>query len=184
MPKVSLKNEFPWVPTRRVEYPHGPFIIPMGSLPCAWPRSQATLGSSYPCAYIVRTPPPDSYTHSLPKKRVFPGYPPTLQGTHMVLLQLPWGGIPALGPCLWQQSAAGCPKTHILGPTGTLSPKVSLKNEFSLGTQHAGRVPTWSLYNTHGVTPLRLAPFSGYTGVIPLLIHSQNTPRLLYPQSP
>ena len=70
-----------------------------GVTPCAWPRSQATLGS-YPCSYIVRTPPPDSCTHSLPKKRVFPGYTPTLQGTHMVPLQHPWGRIPALGPCL------------------------------------------------------------------------------------
>ena len=93
----------------------------------------------------------------------------------MVPLQHPWGRTPVLGPCLWQRSAAGCPKTPILGPTGTLSPKVSLKKEFSLGTHYAGRVPTWSLYNTHGVAPLCLAPFLGYTGVIPLLIHSQNT---------
>ena len=93
----------------------------------------------------------------------------------MVPLQHPWGRTPVLGPCLWQRSAAGCPKTPILGPAGALSPKVSLKNEFSLGTHQAGRVPTWSLYNTHGVAPLCLAPFLGYTGVIPLLIHSQNT---------
>ena len=126
---------------------------------------------------------PVTCTHSLPKKRVFPGYPPTLQGTHMVPLQHPWCRTPVLGPCLWNRSAAGCPKTPILGPTGTLSPKVSLKNEFSLGTHQAGRVPTWFLYNTHGVAPLRLAPFLGYTGVIPMLIHSQNIPRHLYPQS-
>ena len=50
------------------------------------------------------------------------------------------------------------------------------KNEFFLGTHQAGRVPTWSLYNTHGVAPLRLAPFLGYTGVIPMLIRSHNTP--------
>ena len=94
----------------------------------------------------------------------------------MVPLQHPWGRAPSLGPCLWQRSAAGCPKTPILGPTRPLSPKVSLKNEFSLGTHQAGRVPTWSLYNTHGVAPLRLAPFLGYTGVIPMLIRSHNTP--------
>ena len=93
----------------------------------------------------------------------------------MAHIQHPWGGTPALGPCLWQRSAAGCPKTPILGPYGTLSPKVSLKNECSLGTHQADRVPTWSLYNTHRVAPLCLAPFLGYTGVIPLLIHSQNT---------
>ena len=104
----------------------------------------------------------------------------------MVPLQHPWGRAPSLGPCLWQRSAAGCPKTPILGPTRPLSPKVSLKNEFSLGTHQAGRVPTWSLYNTHGVAPLRLAPFLGYTGVIPMLIHSHNTPppQHLYPQFP
>ena len=106
--------------------------------------------------------------------RTFPNlqYPPTLQGTHMVPLQHPWGRTPSLGPYLWQRSAAGCPKIPILGPTRPLSPKVSLKNEFSLGTHQAGRVPTWSLYNTHGVAPLRLAPFLGYTGVIPMLIRS------------
>ena len=78
------------------------------------------------------------------------------------------------------------PKTPILGPTRTLSPKVFLKNEFSQGTHQAGRVPTWPLYNTHWVAPLCLVPFLGYTGVIPLLNHNQNgpTPRLLYPQSP
>ena len=50
-------------------------------------------------------------------------------------------------------------------PTRTLSPKT---------THQAGRVPTWSLYKTNGVAPLCLAPFLGYTGVIPLLNHSQN----------
>ena len=94
----------------------------------------------------------------------------------MVPIQHPWGRTPSLGPCLWQRSAAGCPKTPILGPTRPLSPKVSLKNEFFLGTHQAGRVPTWSLYNTHGVAPLRLVPFLGYTGVIPMLIRSHNTP--------
>ena len=53
-----------------------------------------------------------------------------------------------------------------------------LKNEFSLGTLQAGRVPTWSLYNTHEGAPLCLAPFLSYTGVIPLLNHNQKTPNL------
>ena len=190
-PKVSLKNEFSLgthqagrVPTWSLYNTHGvaplrlaPFLGYTGVIPMLI-HSQNTSPH----------PPPPTCTHSLPKKRVFPGYPPTLQGTHMVPLHHPWGRTPALGPCLWQRSAAGCPKTPILGPTGTLSPKVSLKNEFSLGTHQAGRVPTWSLYNTHGVAPLRLAPFLGYTGVIPMLIHSQNTsphpPPNLYPQSP
>ena len=189
-PKVSLKNEFSLgthqagrVPTWSLYTTHGvaplrlaPFLGYTGVIPMLI-HSQNTSPH-----------PPPTCTHSLPKKRVFPGYPPTLQGTHMVPLHHPWGRTPALGACLWQRSAAGCPKTPILGPTGTLSPKVSLKNEFSLGTHQAGRVPTWSLYNTHGVAPLRLAPFLGYTGVIPMLIHSQNTsptpPPNLYPQSP
>ena len=148
--------------------------------PCLWQRSAAGC----PKTPILGPTRPLSPKVSL-KKRVFPGYPPTQQGTHMVPLQHPWGRAPSLGPCLWQRSAAGCPKTPILGPTRPLSPKVSLKNEFSLGTHQAGRVPTWSLYNTHGVAPLRLAPFLGYTGVIPMLIHSHNTPpQHLYPQSP
>ena len=173
-PKVSLKNEFSLgtqqagrVPTWSLYNIHGvaplclaPFLGYIGVIPLLI-HSKNT---------------PDSCTHSLPKKRVFPGYPPILQGTHMTPLQHPWCRTPALGPCLWQRSAAGCPKTPILGPTGELSPKVSLKNEFSLGTHQAGRVPTWSLYNIHGVAPLCLAPFLGYTGVIPLLIHSKNTP--------
>ena len=176
-PKVSLKNEFSLgthqagrVPTWSLYNTHGvaplrlaPFLGYTGVIPMLI-RSHNTL-----------PPPPNTCTHSLPKKRVFPVYPPTLQGTHMVPLQHPWGRTPSLGPCLWQRSAAGCPKTPILGPTRPLSPKVSLKNEFSLGTHQAGRVPTWSLYNTHGVAPLRLAPFLGYTGVIPMLIRSHNT---------
>ena len=42
----------------------------------------------------------DSCTHSLTKKRVFPGYPPTMQGTQMVPLYHPWGRTPVLGPSL------------------------------------------------------------------------------------
>ena len=32
-PKVSIKTSFPWVPTRRVEYPRGPSTTPTGSQP-------------------------------------------------------------------------------------------------------------------------------------------------------
>ena len=60
-----LKTDVPWVPTRWVEYPHGPSIMLMVSHPCALTLSLATLGS-YPCSTIVRmTPPLDSCTHSL-----------------------------------------------------------------------------------------------------------------------
>ena len=71
----------------------------------------------------------------------------------MVPLQHPWGRAPSLGPCLWQRSAAGCPKTPILGPTRPLSPKVSLKNEFSL-------VPTYPAGYPHGpsTTPMGSRP--------------------------
>ena len=176
-PKVSLKNEFSLgthqagrVPTWSLYHTHG--VAPL--------RLAPFLGYTGVMPMLIRshnTPPPqDSCTRGLPKKRVFPGYPTTLHGTHMVPLQHPWGRTPSLGPGLWQRSAAGCPKTPILGPTRPLSPKVSLKNEFSLGTHQAGRVPTWSLYHTHGVAPLRLAPFLGYTGVMPMLIRSHNTP--------
>ena len=158
---LSLKNEFSLgthqagrVPTWSLYNTHG--VAPL--------RLAPFLGYTGVIPMLIHshnTPPPNTCTHSLPKKRVFPGYPPTQQGTHMVPLQHPWGRAPSLGPCLWQRSAAGCPKTPILGPTRPLSPKVSLKNEFSLGTHLPSRVPTWSLYNTHGVAPRRLAPVSG-----------------------
>ena len=67
-----------------------------------------------------------------------------------------------------------------LKSTGALSPKVSPKTKFSLCTHLAGRVPTWPLYNTQGLPPLNFDPFLGYTGVIPLIRHSQNGP---YPQT-
>ena len=82
-------------------------------------------------------------------------------------------------PCAWPLSLATkrcrMPKNTYSGSHRDTFAQGLPKNEFSLGTHQAGRVPTWSLYNTHGVAPLRLAPFLGYTGVIPMLIHSQNT---------
>ena len=73
-------------------------------------------------------------------------------------------------PVAWPLSLATkrcrMPKNTYSGShPATFAQGLSLKNEFSLGTHQAGRVPTWSLYNTHGVAPLRLAPFLGYTGV-------------------
>ena len=83
-------------------------------------------------------------------------------------------------PCAWPLSLATkrcrMPKNTYSGSHRATFAQGLPKNEFSLGTHLAVRVPTWSLYNTHGVAPLRLAPFLGYTGVIPMLIHSQNTP--------
>ena len=52
-------------------------------------------------------------------KRVFPGYPPTMQGTQMV---------PLYHLCL-----------------------VPVSSNETLQHTQAGLVPTWSLYNTHGV---------------------------------
>ena len=145
------------------------------------PNHEATLGS-YPCSSIVRTPqtivPTVSLKTSFPRIPIYPaGYPhgssTTPMGSH---------------PCAWPLSLATkrcrMPRNTFSGSHwGTFAQGLP-KNGFSLGTHQAGRVPTWSLYNTHGVAPLCLAPFLGYTGFIPLLFNSQNTPRLLYPQSP
>ena len=138
----------------------------MGSRPVAWPLSLATKRCRMPKNTYSGSH-PATFAQGLPKKRVFPGYPPTQQGTHMVPLQHPWVAPRRLAPVSGNEALPDAPKTPILGPTRPLSPKVSLKNEFSLGTHQAGRVPTWSLYNTHGVAPLRLAPFLGYTGSYP-----------------
>ena len=73
----------------------------MGSHPCAWPRSQATLGS-YPCSYIVRTPPPDSlYPQSL-KKTSFPRIPTYPAGYRHGPSTTPMGS----HPCAWPLSLA------------------------------------------------------------------------------
>ena len=129
-PKVSLKTSFPWVPTRRDEYPHAPSTTSTGSHPSLGPAHRLHWGHTLAQPWSERPPPQDSCTRGLTKKRVFPGYQPTLQGTHMAPLQHPWGHTPSLGPGLWRRSAAGPPKTPILGNPGALSPKVSLKNEF------------------------------------------------------
>ena len=104
----------------------------------------------------------------------------------MAPLQHPRGRTPELCPSHWQRSAAGPPKNTYSGSHRGSFAQGLPKNEFSLGTHQAGRVPTWSLYNTHGLPPLSFDPFLGYTGGIPLLSHSQNgpNPSLLYPQSP
>ena len=124
-PKVSLKTSFP-LPTRLVEYPHGPSIIFMGSHPCALTHSLATLGS-YPCSTIVRmTPFVDSCTHS-PSENEFSN------GTHipcMAHLQHPQGRTTGLCPGLWQQSTAGCQKKPILSPPVHFRPRYPLKRVF------------------------------------------------------
>ena len=82
-------------------------------------------------------------------------------------------------PCAWPLTLATkrcrMPKNTYSGSHRATFAQGLPKNEFSLGTHLAVRVPTWSLYNTHGVALLRLAPFLGYTWVIPMLIRSQNT---------
>ena len=106
------KNEFSWVPTRRVEYPHVISITPMGSHPCALTHSLATLGP-YPCSTIVRmTPSIDSCTHSLSENEFS-------NDTHlpcMAHLQHPQGRTTGLCPGLWEQSTARCQKKLILSP--------------------------------------------------------------------
>ena len=133
-----LKTSVPWVPTRWVEYPHGPSIMPMGSHPCALTLSLATLWS-YPCSTIVRmTPPLDSFTHSLSEN----GFS---HGTHlpcMAHLQHPRGRTTRLCPGLWQQSTTGCQKNYYKSPCALL-PKVSLKTSFPW-------VPTRRIEYPHG----------------------------------
>ena len=117
------KNEFSWVPTRRVEYPHVISITPMGSHPCALTHSLATLGS-YPCTTIVRmTPSKDSCTHSLSENEFS-------NDTHipcMAHLQHPQGRTTGLCPGLWQQSTARCQKKLILSPPVHFRPRYPLK---------------------------------------------------------
>ena len=83
----------------------------------------------------------------------------------MAPLQHPQGRTPRLCPGSGNQALPDTTKTPILHTFA----KVSLKNEFSLGTHQAGWVPTWSLYNTHGLAPLTFDPFLGYTGVKPFI---------------
>ena len=78
----------------------------------------------------------------------------------------PTGSHPEALPLALVTKRCRTPPKHLFC---TLSPKVSLKNEFSLGTHQAGWVPTWSLYNTHGLAPLTFDPFLGYTGVKPFI---------------
>ena len=52
---------------------------------------------------------------------------------------------------LWQGSAAARPRNIYSGFHRDTFTQGLPKNEFSLGTHQAGRVPTWSLHNTHGV---------------------------------
>ena len=97
----------------------------------------------------------------------------------MALLQNPWVAHLCFTPIPGNKALLHAPKTPIWVPPGHFHPRS--KNKFSLSTHQASRVPTWSLYNTHGVSPLCLAPFLVYTWVIPLLNHIQNgpTPRLV-----
>ena len=190
VPTVSLKTSFPRIPTYHAGYPNGPSISPMGSHPCVWSQSLATKPDhtprqvEYPHGPSIG--PVGSQTHvpTVSLKTSFPRIPTYPTRYPHGPSTTPMGCTPVLGP--GNKALPHAPKTPILGPTRTHSPKVFLKNEFAPSTYQASRVPTWSLHNTHGVTSLFLAPFLGYTGVIPLLNHSQNgpLPRLLHPQSP
>ena len=133
-PRSPKKTCVPSVPTRRLEYPHGPFIMPIGSHPCALTLSLATLGS-YACSTIVRmTQPLDSCTHSLSENEFSHG---TLLPC-VARLQHPRVRTTGLCPGLWQQSTTGRQKIYYKSPCA-LSPKVSLKTfpGFSLGTHQA-----------------------------------------------
>ena len=135
---LPKKRVFPGYPPGGMSTHMSPLQHPRGHTPSLGPVHRLHWGHTLAQPWSERPPPQDSCTRGLTKKRVFPGYPLILQGTHMAPLQHPWGHTPSLGPGLWQRSAAGPPKTPILGNPGALSPKVSLKNEFSLGTHQAG----------------------------------------------
>ena len=85
----------------------------------------------------------------------------------MALLQHLLGPTPVFGPSLLQRSAAARPKNTYSGSHRDTFAQGLPKSECSLGTHQAGRVPTWSLYNAHGVTPLCFDPIFGYTGSYP-----------------
>ena len=191
VPAVLLKTSFPRIPTYHAGCPNGPSISPMGSHPCALSQSIIATKPSrkprqveYPHGPSQRHVGSQTLVPTVSIKTSFPRIPTYPTGYPHGPSTTPMGRTPVLGPS--NEALPHAPKTPILGPTRTHSPKVSLKNEFASSSYQASRVPTWSLYNTHGVTPLFLAPFLGYTGVMPLLNHSQNgpTPRLLHPQSP
>ena len=98
-PQSPQKTSLPRKPTYPAGYPHDPSTTPMGSHPCAWPLSLATKRCRMPqntySGSHRRT-----FAQGLPKKRVFPWYPPGGSSTHMVPLQYPWGRTPVLGPVL------------------------------------------------------------------------------------
>ena len=155
LPTVALKNEFSQdthLPCRVSKWSS---ISPIWLHPCAWPQSLSTKPKntyswSHRDTFAQGRVPTWSlynthgvaplclalflgYTGVIPllnQKRVFPGYQPTLQGTLIAPLQHTWGGTPMLAPVSGNEALPHAPKTLILGPIGTLSPKVSLQGVF------------------------------------------------------
>ena len=134
----TLKTSFPRIPTYHAGYPNGSSISPMGSHPCAWSQSLATKPG--------HTPRQVEYPHG---PSIIPIGLQTLvptvslknefsQDTHLPYMVSTWplynthGLQPVLGP--GNKALLHAPKTPILGPTRTHSPKVSLKNEFTPST--------------------------------------------------
>ena len=128
VPTVSLKNELSQdthlpcrVPKWSLYITHGVptlCLVPVSSNE-ARPHAQAgrvPTWSLYNTRWVA-----DSCTHSLPNKRVFPGYPPTLQGIHMAPLQHPWVPHPCLAPAT---KPCRMPQKHIfLVPPGHICPR-------------------------------------------------------------
>ena len=144
-----------------------PLRHPRGHTPSLGPVHRLHWGHTLAQPWSERPPPQDSCTRGLTKKRVFPGYPPTLQGTHMAPLQHPWGHTPSLGPGLWQRSAAG---PHFLGRPWRKCPGVT-QNRCFWGSGSASLPETWAKARgvTHGCcrgamwVPCRISGYPGKT---------------------
>ena len=121
-------------------------------------------------------PHPQTLVPTVSLKTGFPRIPTYPSGYPQHLL----GRTPVLRLSLWQRSDATHPQNTYSGSHRDTFAQGLPKNDFSLGTHQTGRVPTWSLYNTHGVAPLCFDlgsyPCSTIVRMTPAL-------RLLYPQS-
>ena len=142
-----LKNEF----SQHTHLPlQGTHMVPLqqwGRAHCLWQRSAAGC-PSYSGSH------PATFAQGLPKKRVFPGYPPGGSRYPHGPSIIPMGS----HPYAWPRSHWG--HTHT-PPPPTLVPTVSFKNEFS---QHTHPLQGTHMVPTHGVRPRRLAPVRSAAG--------------------
>ena len=113
----------------------------MGSRPVAWPLSLATKRCRMPKNTYSGSH-PATFAQGLPKKTSFPW------DTHLPSRVPTWslynthgGRAPSLGPCLWQRSAAGCPKNTYSGShPATFAQGLPKKRVFPGTLGESGRV--------------------------------------------